>query len=362
MGQVTRTVHETGGTPTPVASRRSYVAIFRGPDGDPTEVVVPLDRGLADYADAIETVARKAAVLEGRTVEAVLHDLLQPQKDIVRYAVVAQETLSGSIDLPGAVALLGGAKKSLLASAMSVKRPVRFHPRMSLSEADAFVSASRVGQTEVGSFVLMIETPHNVGAPVDAGDALFGRRATQQLLRSTNLLTRAIRQDTIDALLFADLDNYPVSANLCEALVEMMPSDESADLRIQCSWSPLLPTPSDVESEVRIDRPMFETIDRIAQRLRPSDQPIPDTFYAYVTELAGGIHPEGDIRLRVLVDDGLVETRANLASAEYARAGEAHLKQKMVAIRGVLHRGRRVHELRDISSFQLMQEAETPTT
>jgi hypothetical protein len=196
----------------------------------------------------------------------------------------------------------------------------------------------------------------------EVGDAPFGRRATQQLFRSTELLTRAIRQDTVDALLLGDPNNSIVSANLCDALVEMMPADESADLRIQCSWSPLLPIPTETPSDVGVDRNMFETIEQVAQKLRPSNQPLLDTFYGYVTELAGGMSPEGEIRLRVLVEGELVEARAALEGAEYARAGEAHLQQNAVAVRGVLHRGRRIHEIRDVTSFEMLPRLEDPAS
>src|SRR5262249_52269453 len=156
-------------------------AIFRGPDGGSTEVVVPLERSLADYVDAIQTIAQKAAAVEKRSPEAVLHDFLQPRKDIVRYALAGQTPVCRSVDLLTGLALLAGARKSLLASAMSVKRPVKFHPRMSLSEAESFVAESRIGQTEAGSFVLVIETPHQVGAQLEIDGVPFGRRATQQL-------------------------------------------------------------------------------------------------------------------------------------------------------------------------------------
>ncbi len=60
-------------------SRLSYAAIYRSPDGGEVEVQIPLDRELADYADAITLATRRIASFEGRTAEQVLHDLIQPR-------------------------------------------------------------------------------------------------------------------------------------------------------------------------------------------------------------------------------------------------------------------------------------------
>ncbi len=59
-------------------SRISYAAIYRSPGAGDVEVQVPLDRYLADYADAITLAARRIASFEGRPVEPILRDLLQP--------------------------------------------------------------------------------------------------------------------------------------------------------------------------------------------------------------------------------------------------------------------------------------------
>lgn len=336
---------------TPVLSKRPYVAILRSPDGT-SEVQVPLERDLADYADAIETIARRAAQFERRSASSVMHDFLQPRRDVVRFSLEGQRTSDGTIGLLDGLAMLGGAKKSLLASACSVKRPARFHPRMALAEADAYVHSCNLGQTEVGSFVLTIETPHDSGAPSVVGES-FGRRATEYLFCSVAKIATAVRQDTVDLLLEAPVAPgvVVVSANLCDALVELMPSDESADLRLRSSWSPLLPPAANIPSLVKIDRDMYESIEALGQKLRPADVPLPDTFVGYVTELSGGFLPEGDVTLRVIVGAEMLEARATLSRADYATAAEAHLHERVVSVRGTLHRGRRSHELKDVVSF-----------
>jgi hypothetical protein len=335
-----------------VPSRRSHVAIFRSPGDGKFEVLVPLERELADYSDAMETIARRAGEFEGRSASAVLHDFLQPRRDIVRFALDGQATADGTIGLLDGLGMLSGAKKSLLASACSAKRPAKFHARMALAEADAFVHGCHLGQTEIGSFVLTVETPHDTGSAVVVGSS-FGRRATEYLFASVGRLADAIRQDTVPFLLEAETGAI-VSANLCEALVELMPKDESADLRLSSTWSPLLPQNKDIPSVVRIDRDMYESIEEIGQKLRPSDAPLPATFIGFVTELAGGFLPEGEVKLRVIVDEEMLEARAFLTRIDYQTAAQAHLTEQAVSVHGVLHRGRRAHHIKDVTSFAVL--------
>ena len=341
-----------------VPSRRSYAAIFRSPNGE-YEVQLPLERGLADYAEAIESVARKAAEFEHRSESAVLHDFLQPRRDIVRFALEGQSTSDGTIGLVDGLEMLSGAKKSLLASACSAKRPARFHKRMALAEADAFVHACHLGQTEVGSFVLTVETPLDTGAPAIVGPS-FGRKATTYLIESVSRLANAIRQDTISTLL-EDEGGSVVSANLCDALVELMPGDGSADLRLSTTWSPMLPQAQSVPSLVKIDRDMYESVADLAQKLRPADEPLPDAFVGYVTELAGGWLPEGEVKLRIIVDDEMLEARAMLSRLDYQTAAKAHLTEQAVSVHGVLHRGRRSHHVKDITSFSILNLGTPPS-
>ncbi|HEY8376763.1 MAG TPA: hypothetical protein VIK91_09755 [Nannocystis sp.] len=340
-------------------SRVSYAAIYRSPGASDFEVQIPLDTDLADYADAIVLAARRIAAFEDRPIEQVLRDLLQPRCDTVRYAVTGPSTRTGTISLVAGHSLVSGALKSLLASACSVQRPRRFHPRMTLADAESFVRACRLGQTEIGSYVLTVEAPLDIHTQLDTTELPFGRRATTYLFESTAYLARAIRHGETARLLDETPGAPLVSANLCESLVEMMPPDESADLRLTGSWSPLIPAPASVPSAVHFDRTMFEAVERLAQQLRPSCGSEPAQFVGKVVELSGAPNPvgelEGDVVLQVQADDQLLKVRVPLGPGDYRKAGAAHLAQHYVSVRGQLHRGPRTHVLKDPTDFQVLR-------
>lgn len=341
-----------------VPSRLDHVAIYRSPDDGDVEVQVPLDTSLADYVDAILLAARRIAGSEARTVGQVLHDLTRPRSDTLRFALGGQATRAGSIGMTAGLALVQGALKSLLASACSVQRPRRFHPRMSLGEAESFVRACRLGQTELGSYVLTVDAPVDAPGPRDGDGTPFGRRATIYLLASAAHLVATIRRGDVARILDDDPAAPQISANLCEALVEMMPVDESADLRLTSSWSPVIPVPKDLPAAVCFDRTMFEPIERLAQQLRPAHSAGPVQFVGKVVELSGASSPtgqlEGDVVLQVQVEDQLLKVRTTLGPEAYTEAGRAHLSQQYVSLHGQLHRGRRTHALKDPADFKVL--------
>lgn len=344
---------------TSVPSRRDYAAIYRSPGGGEIEVQIPLDTSLADYGDAMFLAARRLSQFEDRGPEQVLRDLLQPRYDALRYALVADQLKAGTVDLLTGSSFISGAVKSLRASACSTQQPRRFHPRMTLTDADNYVRACRLGQTEVGSYVLTINAPLHLHEQINAVDeAPFGRRATALLLESTAYIARAIRQGDASRILEDRSDAPLVSANLCEALVEMMPADESADLRLSASWSPLIPAPESTASDVCLDRTMFEPIEELAQQLRPARTGEPGRFVGKVIELSGTPNVagelEGDVVLQVQTDDQLLKVRVTLEPAAYKEAGLAHFEQRYVSVRGQLHRGGRTHSLRQASELEVL--------
>jgi len=345
---------------TSLPSRRPEVAIFRSPGAGDVEILLPLDTALADYADAITLAAKRLAEHDRRDLEAVLRDLAQPRRDVVRYALSGDATSRGSIGLLAGSALVSGAVKSLLSSACSVQRPRRVHPRMTLADAEAFVRECRLGQTELGSYVLTIDAPLDGPGDVAHGEIPFGRRTTTYLLEATGYLASSIRRGEPSRVLEDAPESPLVSANLCEALVEMMPPDESADLRLVTTWSPLIPAPVRVSHEVRLERAMFESIERIAQQLRPAQGREAAYFVGTVIELSGSPNPqghlEGDVVLQVQVDDQLLKVRVNLDPDAYRRAGEAHFQQRFVGVRGLLHRGRRAHHLAEARDFIVLSD------
>jgi hypothetical protein len=351
-----------------VAGRKPDVGIFRraaSEEAEDAEVLLPLSLDFADVPEAMARAVAEIARFEQRPAAQVLRDLRRPRSDVLRFAVESRDTADGGIGLDEGLTLLSGSKKALLAAACSVKRPQRFHPRMTLREAETFVRSCRLGQTEHGSFVATVECELDVDdspplLPLLNDEALvpFGRKATTLLMQSVARVVDAIRADDTRALIEPPPGAPVVSANLCEAIVEMMPAQDDGGLRIGSSWSPLLAAPRDVAAFVRIEGTYRRAIEEVVRALRPGTSPTPDLYVGKVDALQGEPGPDGrmqgEVVLAAQVEDAVLKMRFELDPDDYVVAGNAHLEGRYVSVRGVLKRGARVHRLEQPGGFAIV--------
>ena len=254
---------------------------------------------------------------------------------------------------------------ALLASACSVVNPVRFHPRLSRSEADSLLTACRAGQTERGSYVLKVVCPlHAVDVP--DREEPFTRRVTRYLMQTTHRLVTNIENDTFDEYErepdeTSPLDEPPLSSNLCDALLRMQPErdDAHAQIELSTSWAAdrRVRPPRDVPSRVAVKSEYFEEIEQIAKILRPiDDSRSEETLVATVEQLGGDVDPDGrrsgEVMFNILKDDENLRARARLDAEQYRVALEAHEKgNAYVVLHGRLRRGARVSRVEALRSI-----------
>jgi hypothetical protein len=336
-------------------SARHEVAIFRK---DAAEVQIPLDRELADYAEAVATAAMRVARVEGRTAEIVLADLRRPRNDTLRVGRTDGDSEDGTLDFEQSTSLVAGIRRAILSAACSVERPTeRFHRRMSFKKAQELVQKCRLGQTERGSFVVAVHCPIDLNQL--SIDEHFGRETVQRLMRSVATTVYALRADGVAAILSQVETDPLITANLCDALVEMMPSDERGDLWLSASWSPLISAPTDIPERVRIDRDMYRAFEDLGRELRPPVEPKQDQFVGRVVDLHGEDNAdgelEGDVSLSIQVGEELVRARSSFGPTDYSVAIAAHQKQRYLSVRGLLHRRSRAAVLEDTSEVKIVE-------
>ena len=299
----------------------------------------------------------------------MLADVGAAGSDVLRYGLSNARIKAGTIPLNQAIALFAGARRSLLAAACSVVQPKRVHKRMALSDAEAFVNACRVGQTEEGSFVARFLCPLTSGirsadeaptlVPIQKRPA-FSRQVTATLMRSLNFIVDSIRSDTPERITSPDAGDPVVSANLCEALTEIQTAADEAELTVSARWALGAASPDVTPSRVRLPHEYVPTLEAVAKQLRSQAEPKPDTFVALADELRGEVgedgRRQGEVVLSVFLEDEAVTAKAMLSADQYAIAYRAHdhSKYNYVGVAGVLHRGRRLSTLADVSTFRLL--------
>ncbi|MGC1685381.1 MAG: hypothetical protein WA734_07170 [Candidatus Acidiferrales bacterium] len=338
---------------------KGRIYLFRHSTDRLRQLAIPMDFS-EDYADAIVDATTTIASLEGSSVHAVLTDLMMPDADIIRFRVATRDEAGGTLPLQEGINLLDGARKAVLAAACSVVTPQSHHPRMSRTESDQLLSSCRLGQTEKGSFVVKIACPLSA-VRENSGDIPFVRKTTKLLLKSAHRIVEAIERDDVESV-YSDLPNQPViSSNLCDAILQMQDTKENASLSISAKWASVLPEPSepDLPPEVTFNPDYFGIVEDIHLRLRPSSEDSELVFPASVETLNGDVGDDGrrsgDVMLYVFNEQEILRARVTLDPDQYEIADQAHMEASFVLVKGVLHRGRRVHRITDIELFQLLR-------
>ena len=336
------------------------IAVYQNPKAPLRQLIVPRDERLDDYGLRAAEAIERLAEFEQRPAKEILNHLLLPPADILSFREVSSDAEAGNLSLDHAVRMIDGTRKALLSGAHSVLSPRKYHPRMSRSEAEDFISRCRLGQTQRGSFILTVACPLDLGTDLlGLTGEPFSRRVTRLLMQSLTDLSLAADRLQIDDL--EDLTRHPgISANLCESLLLLRPTGESAFLNISASWSrALAPTEGAWRQEVQLRQEVFDVAEGLAAKLRSRPKPKVDRFYGFVDELRGqpsdgSNKPSGEVRFTLYDEGEELRAKADLNAEDYNLAGSAHLTNEMVSFRGVLARLPRLNRIDGVADFQIV--------
>jgi hypothetical protein len=337
------------------------IAVYKDPTSPLRQLIVPLDERFDDYGERTAEAIHRLAEFEKRSEREILDHLLLPPADLLLFREISPDAEAGNLPLDHAVRMIDGIREVLLSEAHSVLMPRPYHPRMSKSEAEEFVSRCRLGQTDRGSFVLTVACPLDLKADLfDPHGEPFSRRVTSLLMQSLEELSRAADTMQLDDLV--DTSHHRgISANFCEALLLLRPSGERARVHVAASWSrAFLPKRRDSKRDVQLPQAVFDVAEVLAPRLRSLPEPRVDRFLGFVDELRGqptrdDSRPSGEVRFTLLDQGEEIRTRADLGAADYALAGQAHLARRVVSFKGILQRLPRLNRINEVTEFNVVK-------
>ncbi len=321
-----------------------------------------------DTAEAILEVAERIARVEQRLMRTVLEDLASSGSDVLRYRIISDDIKGGTIPLDGAISLFSGAKQMISAAACSVVNPVTHHPRTDRSDVRQLIQHARMGQTEIGSFVLKILCPlDSVKDPPLLSEMYpFTRNMTTLLMRATSSLIKGIEQGDIDRVLEEESQLHArpeISSNLCKGLMDIRGEIESGEIELSVKWASSIQLPPPlVPKIIRIPIEYYPEIEKVHRILRPVPSDNRDQYMIGTVETLNGDVGEdgkryGEVVLSILLpeEDELIKARTNLNSFEYEQAVEAHEKgRSYVKLRGVLKRGIQISRIDNPTGFTLI--------
>lgn len=345
-------------------ARKAAIYTHSDPTGRKWEILVPLDDGVADYAERMGDAIRAVAAVEGRDQQEVFADLSMVGTDVVRLRA-PQADSDGSIQLTHGVAMYREAENLMLAAACAAREPRRlYHPRK-IAEVRDYLENVRLGQTERGSYVVTVRSPVTPALrPMlpqmfmwDEEAEPFPRAVTLKLSQALQSATAAIRTaaetDRFEA--FEAAVEQGVNGNLCDALAQLAANGGGLDVRI--SWARVRPVPG-AERQFRFSRDMARVLESAAQEFRRNEPKLDERLEGFVIHLDRP--PEqtsGSATLRVLVEGRARRLRATFDPREYSVVVRAHDDKLPVSIEGdIFPSGQRL-ELRNPRNLRILTDA-----
>ena len=314
-------------------------------DGDEFEVLLPLLKDLRDYSANISTLIETLEIAEQRPQIQILNDLTNYSADILRVRVNTPKTVNGRIPFNDGIKFSHGVKDLIVFNAKATIKPeAYFEKKGNSSDIDRYLENLQMGH-EKGSYVLDIISPLPSQPTLDFGEEIsdivepFARKTMKHLARSLQIvqnLAERVSSNEIDVDHFLEVVSEGVSANLCDAIVEIDKSGECRGVDIKLSWSPILKVGNDFPTAIFLSRNIIPVIERAAKRLKSIHK---DNF-----ELRGiviNLHrlPDtktGKVTIKSNIDDKNRDVAVQLQDEDYEIAVQAHKEQSLIVCYGEL--------------------------
>ena len=265
----------------PYKTKKEYVKIFQRitEEEEFYQVIIPIDKTLADYKKAMFDAIEQIALLEGQSTEQLMLYLLNPNTDILKIRLQKNDIEAGSILFDDAIHLFENAKKLIAATAQDVLHPKRFHQGRQEEAVSQFINNCKFGQTEIGSYVISVVCPF---AELDDSEeyrqlSIFSdeeqcansltRKVTNRIMRNVSTIKANIDNGEIDKLISEDEDTM-ISANFYEALTGMNISDQDTAVEFIAQWSPVVKSNRCEQDRVVLTNDYYQPIATTIEKLR----------------------------------------------------------------------------------------------
>ena len=312
------------------------------------EVLLPMRSEYVDYAARMADIVSEISVVEDRSQLVVFYDLIKSGFDVIRFRA-PQADDAGTIPLENGVALYDHARDLIAAVANAAIKPKRAYRSNSSAQAKDYVTSLRLGQTEVGSYVLTILSPVTptleseqiaLFPELAMVDEPFPRTVTKTLVGALRATKEAAAASSASGKLdpFEAAIESGVSANLCEAIARLVERGDGVEISV--GWSQVRPAP-EAFAVYRFDRDNARILSEVATKFRERE-PQPDiTIEGFVVALHRQPHEfDGRAKIRGFVEGRGLSLWTNFILSDYQKVVEAHDKKMRIRLDGeIVKRG-----------------------
>lgn len=333
-------------------------AIWRSETSD-LQLLVPSDPELGDYALRVRDVLTSLSETHGESPAFVLRDLNADGDDSIGMVVTGGAVAEGSIPLDICAPLISDLRDLVLAAACSTVQAKASFPGRKAHRAIEYLHAVRLASFSPGSFVVNLESAlPPAGAeqmsflPGHESESPFARQVVNMLGRALEALSPD--PDERSAREFEVAVSKGVSANLCDALANMLGHPDISSIAFQFRWATRHPQTHSIPAEIQFSPGHLPKLKRVSEHFRTIS---PVDEFELVGIVTGLRRDEGD-QIGIVVVEGPVwgsirKIRMELGDPDYHTAVLAHDEKRTIRCRGQLSKRRNMLFLEMVASFEV---------
>lgn len=323
------------------------------------EIILPLKYDLKDYVQRSYDLISVLAKFENRSLRDVVDDLINFHADVVKIRVVHDDVENGSIPLNDGVLLIEKAKELLISVAKSTFSKRRHFTGGASKEIMDFVETFRLGQTEVGSYIVNLIMPID-RMPIEQGDMVevsLTRNVTHTLARSLTAIEKSMvsyRESQSDQS-FESAVEQGVSANLCDALVGLTGEKQSRNVNISILLSRTDGQYQDIPLQHSFNSYDVEYLKRASDYYKEKYTIHNYIVCGYVTGLKHEENADaGGVIVASVVNGREKHITFALPTMEYWQAHKAHGENNIIQCSGDLNVSPRSATLINVTGFSVL--------
>lgn len=326
------------------------------------EVLLPQSKSTKDYADRFVDAVLAIAAFEERPTMEVAKAIAGFFADHISVRVFHHDVAEGTIPLNDGVLLNLRARDLVASSAMSTLSKQRHFSGKRPPEAREFLESLRLGQTEVGSYVVNVIAPVKPALSDQQSMPMTSmtRVVTANLSSSLDALSRAIERfaQADDLTVFDDAVAVGASANMCDALLGFSGEERTRGFEI-------IITPSLSEEFKFQPRHFVFDVEKVsliavASEYYKDNYVLPDrTISGFIKRLDRPVAEEnGTITIEATVGNVGKHVAIELGPKDYLDAVTAHKAKEVVECRGDVHVKARTAKLLNPSGFRVLRSGD----
>jgi len=333
------------------------------PQQKDVEILLPIAVDAKDFKDRLYDAVDALGAYEARSPIDVISDVLGHFADRIRVRVFHIDVEGGTIPLDDGVLLNERARDLMEAAACASLSKRRQFMGRKPEEATEYIKTLRLGQTEIGSYVVNIIAPmppqetNQLGLP----SIPIANLVTATLSSGLRALDSAIQtvSNSGNTVAYDEAVNNGVSANLCDALVGL----SGANIR---RGFEVVITPAGASAEVNpvstflFDRDKVERVAEAAAYYKREDYTLQDrTITGSIEKLDRPVAEQrGTVTIATVLNGQHKNVSVELDENEYQQAVDAHGRKDVVQCSGDVRVTARAARLINAHGFRVIRNGE----